>query len=211
MQLDNFDLFENLNINPISLEFEKGVTWTEFLGGVQAKVNELIKIISNFDSETKEYVDSNIMEVKNLLELRASELQELVAMCERHSKSYTDEQIEIIKTLINERINSINDLISIIQNDIVSINLKIDKLNDVVISGGVMVFNPTTGTYTSVQDAINSIYNSMRVTMTWEEINALALTWQEVEELQKTWFEIEYDIKNVFGANIHTMVLTTNA
>lgn len=210
MKLDNFDLFGNLNISPISLEFERGVTNTQFMGAVQAKVNELIKIVNGFDENSKNYVDEQIIAVKNIITSKIDEITILINACEKNCNKYTDEQIGILKNLIIERIVSIENLIATIQSDILSINGKIDKLQDVVISGGVMVFNPTSGTYTSVQDAINSIYNSIRVTMTWKEITALELTWQEVEELNKTWFDVEYDIKNVFSTNIETMVLSTN-
>lgn len=209
-RLEKMDLFGNLNISPISLEFERGVTNTEWLLSIQSRVNEMIDFVNGLDETSQNYTDECINGLKELINIKVEEITLLITLTEQHSREYTNTEIDKLKTILTERIASIENLITLIQNNINGINIKINDINNAIKGGSIKVLNPVTGVYSSVQEALNSIYNNIRVTVTWDDINTLNLSWLQIEQLNRTWFEFEYKIKEFLFESMETMFLSTN-
>lgn len=207
MNVEKLDLFNNFNINPVPLEFSQGLTTSEVLAHLQSRVNTLIDAINEYEFETNTYTDNAINGLRILLSKHVSELSKLIDLAQVKANEYTDSEVNVLKGLFDERVNTVNTIIEMINNSINSLNQSVERLSNVK---NIVVVNPTTGTLTDLQGALNSIYNNIRVTLKWEEINALGITWQEVEDLRKKWLDIEFHINEVFNVNVNSVALATN-
>ena len=64
--IDKMELFQGYLVHPIPLEFAQGVTTTEILGALQAKVNELINTVNESNEEFAARFEETIRELEQL-------------------------------------------------------------------------------------------------------------------------------------------------
>lgn len=208
--IDKIDLFHGLNINPIPLEFSQSLTTTEMLCHMEKTLNQIIEFVNNIKITANEYTDKQITLIKDLIEIKVNALENLINVAELNSKNYTDNQLEILTTMFNKEVENINALMITIDSTLNDMGIEIKNIREIVNKGKVVVINPTTGQHGSLQDALNALYNSIRVTLTWEEVDAIGLTWEEVENLTAIWSSIEYDVTNALGIEVATTTLQNN-
>lgn len=65
--IQQINLLDGLNINPIPLEMGQAMTTTKWLMAIQAKVNEIIIIRNEVLSEANSYTDEKYNQVVNLI------------------------------------------------------------------------------------------------------------------------------------------------
>jgi hypothetical protein len=67
-QIDQINLLNGLNLNPIPLEFSQGITTTEWLLSIQSKVNEIIIIRNEVVQDANNFTLQKYEEVKKLID-----------------------------------------------------------------------------------------------------------------------------------------------
>lgn len=192
MHIDNIDLFGGLNMNPIPLEFSQSLTTTEWLGAMQSKINQIIDLLNQHDSNAEKYTNEQIAIIKNYIDDINRELTSAVATgkldCINHSDKNKEYAInEMSKTLADCK----SELIAKIEGDdnviIADVNKKYEYLLSIIRKYSIEIVNPTTGQYSTIQDTLNDIYNMLRNdAMKIEEFEALEFTAEEFDALNIT-------------------------
>lgn len=204
--LDRIDLMQGLNINPIPLEFGQSLTTAEWLCSIQAKVNEVITYVKNLENNANNYTDVEINKLKSELTVIVAKIDTAIKEC----NSYTDIELASLKVEIITKISEVENVIEEHNSEFIKVNNNINELREMVASGNMSVISPATGCVVSIQQALNDIYNNIRVTITWDTIEQLGITWDTVESWSATWSEVEYDITNYVKVASSTFILKNN-
>lgn len=205
--VEHFNLFSGLNINPIPLEFSNSLTTTEILGALQAKVNELIKILNEYNDS----IDNKIEGIEGEIESK---------VFEKYSKDFTEfseiinnrlnedeekqeqvlkEYLEYARTLVTElRIEVINYDNGVKQELKSYIDEKYSEIEKLIGDVPVSVINPTNGRNENIQKVINDIYDALRTgAITAKEFDDLLLTAKQFEDINITAKEFDRDGKSI--------------
>lgn len=197
--IDKIDLLSGLNLNPIPLEFSQSLTTSEWLLAIQSKVNEAVEYVNSIEGVANSYTDEQIKIIDSRIVAEVETLRLLIAGAKMECNKYTDEECRKIVEIVDNHVENLRNLLSEREHIDEQQNTRIERMEDILKSGSQSVICPTCGTTTSIQEALYHIYNAIRVTVTWEDIEELGYTWSEIEELRATWFEIEFQISGVFG------------
>lgn len=187
--LEPIDLFNGLNMNPVPLEFSQSLTTSEWLCAMQAKINEVVKAVNNIENEAEKYTDEQIEQLKAYIEELNKTLSGVIGACKIECFEHSDLNKQYA---INEMTNKLeevrNELILKIEGDdsiiIEDVQKKYEYLLSIIRKYSLQIVNPTTGQYSTVQEALNDIYNMLRnEAMTVEEFEAVGLTCEEYDAL----------------------------
>lgn len=175
------------------------ITDYEILSKMTKKINEIIAILEELDPEQfKEYVDSQIASLKELLETEllenVQELKSLIIQAEQNANKYTDTQIELLDTKIIAKLEKeINNLLTYINNNNKLIYNYVNQVKKELeeeisnISINLNVFNPIKGKVDTLQNTIFDLYNYFRIYgIEAKEFDILGLTALEFDNKKIT-------------------------
>lgn len=63
--IEHLQLFNNVNVNPIPLEFNQSMSTTKILAGIEAKINTIIDLYNKANNEATAYTDSQFKVLKD--------------------------------------------------------------------------------------------------------------------------------------------------
>jgi uncharacterized protein YukE len=183
------------------LNFDQSLTTTEFLGALEAKINELVEFVNGLSDTSKEYTDAQITILSNSITSLQNTMIVLNNATKKDCNDYSDDIKTSLLATIKTNVDTINATIADMKVKDTSLQAEIQDIYDTLSTAGVsiLVINPVTGMTTTVQNALNSIYNQTRETVTWGEIEAKNLTWGEIEALNKTWGDMEYNARTILN------------
>ncbi len=142
-------------------------------------VNLVNELNADF-TELKDYVDEYLVDVDQIKE-QIDVIQEQLLGLNNKIETYNTNQINLIN-------NNFNILKSYIDNQIGSVNARIDNLE----IGAISVYNPTNGLLQPLQDVINDLYGiTNKDGLTATEFDGLDLTCTAFETYQITAYEFD--------------------
>lgn len=157
----------NLHIHPsVPTVFGDAVSYYGSLAELEAKVNELIDVVNGFDSAIKDYVDEEIIKLRNELLIRIEALQneldalrEYVDMRDNFILNYVDQSIKELKEYLDEILIIKDKQWSALEESLrLEINQRLSeafKLIESWLSGKIDVKSPWTGKQVPLQEAID--------------------------------------------------------
>ena len=184
-------------------------SYYEVLCYLEKKINECISAINDYTDAYKNYTDTQIAQLKAILENEMHSLEEYVNTQVADFKGYVDGKIATVESDYNEKITNLEASINRKINDIstslteltstvyrlnsetyVYINQQIDRLIDYIdkyVCNNIQCYNPVTGQYDSICEILGDIYDSARYCgITCSEFDELALTCNSFERLSMT-------------------------
>lgn len=184
-------------------------SYYEVLCYLEKKINECISAINDYTDAYKDYTDTQIAQLKAILENELHSLEEYVNKHVVQFKGYVDEKIDIVEGDYNEKITNLEVSINRKINDISTslteltrtvyrlnseayayINQQIDRLIDYIdkyACNNIQCYNPVTGQYDSICNVLGDIYDSARYCgITCNDFDELALTCKSFERLSMT-------------------------
>lgn len=184
-------------------------SYYEVLCYLEKKINECISAINDYTDAYKGYTDTQIAQLKAILENEMHSLEEYVNTQVADFKGYVDGKIATVESDYNEKITNLEVAINRKINDIstslteltrtmyrlnsetyVYINQQIDRLIDYIdryACNNIQCYNPVTGQYDSICKILSDIYDSARYCgITCDEFDDLALTCNSFERLSMT-------------------------
>lgn len=184
----------------IPLAFNESMSYLECVYAIQYSLNETIKQVNNITDFLKDF------------EVDFTNLQNQIDVLK---KQITDINLKI-NNLESEIINNVNKILKE-QNDYITNELKAyETITDNKLSilktdlenqikeielGNVQAYNPTTGTYTSVSQAIEDVYNAGRTqAINCSEFDALELTATEYDNKDINAFDFDNNSKTLLTA-----------
>lgn len=181
--------------------YDESLSYLEYIGKLHEKINELITMMNDYETNYKNYTNEQITILKEELELRFTNIFTLIQNNDMAIRLLIDSQKIIITneytSLINSNTNTLNQRIT---NEIALVNTRItNEINDIklYIDSGfidVRVLNPVTGQISSIQDALNSLSDQFRANaLTSSEYDALQLTASEYDTLLLDAYEYDYN------------------
>lgn len=160
------------------------------------KINECINALNDYGEEWKSYVDNAIAETR-------AYVNEKFTKAENDAKSDNDKLEEKLTSLIDEVESSltsiINDLreqeeadISNIYESMVSLERRLkDYIKEYAVNN-IMVYDPTTGKYSSVNIVMQNIYQALRYYgIRADDFDSLQLTCDNFEDIGLTAYEFD--------------------
>lgn len=72
--IDNINLIDGLNLNPIPLEFSQQLTTTKYLGEIEHKINRVIDIINSLETNSTKYTDQEVKKLRDELKVLYQEI-----------------------------------------------------------------------------------------------------------------------------------------
>lgn len=193
----------------LPLVFDDALSYYEVLCSVKQKLNELISVLNEYQDSLKDYVDQQ--DAANLAQMQA-QFDALENTVNQRLDSVLDEMNTAMTQFRTEITNQIDENQTWVENKIREMELEISqtiaevysRLNDTLTSAkaytdfriqeildnlstitNVYVMNPVTGQVTTIQDAINDMYNALRyMGLTAFMYDALQLTAQEYDDRQ---------------------------
>lgn len=186
--IDRLDLFNGLNLNPIPLEFSQGLTTTEWLLGIQAKVNSIVLVLNDFEDIAGKYTDEEIKKVMERITSNYTTINSLIDTVKNEQKQYTDGEINSIATVVTTLTNNMNNAVSNLNIKDLDLQTEIDLLFKMLNKGQVFVNNPVNGKTLGLQNVIDALYELINSSSTGEYFTSemydlLGLTCQQYEDL----------------------------
>lgn len=157
----------NLHIHPsVPTVFGDAVSYYGSLAELEAKVNELIDAVNGFDSAIKDYVDVEIIKLRNELLIRIEALQnelnglrEYVDMRDNFILNYVDQSIKELKEYLDTILKIKDGQWTALEESLrMEINIRLSeafKLIESWLSGKIDVTSPWTGKIATLQEAID--------------------------------------------------------
>lgn len=165
----------------LPLVYDDSLSYYEAIERMVAKLNELVEVINAYEDQYKEYVNVELENLKNYVDLQDSKLDEKfqnnisdfrksVMQILNNYKDEFNEYKNNLMTIIQSYQTQINDFKQWVYDDQKRQDLDIDQklrilynaVNALVIQAGVSILDPTTGKWGTAQTAINNIYNYLR-------------------------------------------------
>lgn len=178
------------------------------IAGVVEHMQDFLTTI-NFD-EYKKYVDDSINNLKTYVDSKDSELTNYINEQVEIAKQYTDVEISklnlqlinYINTSIQNLKNYSDNQDNILKNYIDEEIVKIKKEIEEIVTKGIKVYDPTTGTYNFLQTTINNLYTYLRYYgITANEFDSLGLTAQNFDDKLITAREFDLYSKEILTIN----------
>lgn len=184
----------------IPLAFNESMSYLECIYAIQYSLNETIKQVNNISDFLKNFeadfskLQAQIDDIKKdivNINLKISNLEtEIINKVNAILKEQNDYVINELKAYETITDNKLSILKTDLENQIKEIEL-----------GNVLAYNPTTGTYTSVSQAIEDVYNAGRTqAINCGEFDALELTATEFDEKEITAFDFDNNSKTLLTA-----------
>lgn len=148
-----------MNLNPIPLEFSNGLTTTEWLLGIQAKVNECVDVANAITDESKIYTDNMFNTAMDIINIKAETLNNTINATKSYLKDYTDGEITIVKNMISSMVEELNTEIEKGSLLLDELNKRLTLVEKLIDNGYVYVNSPLTGQKVSIQSATDELYS----------------------------------------------------
>ena len=169
----------------IPLAFNESMSYLECVYAIQHSLNDTIKQVKDITSFLKNF-DVNLDDINKRLSILETNVKNLETNILKEVDNKLKEQdANVLKELQGYE--------SIFNNNLKILKTDLEKQIRDIELGNVQAYNPTTGTYTSVSQAIEDVYNAGRV-------NAIDCTEFDSIELTAT----NFDNKNISAYNFDT-------
>lgn len=182
----------------LPLVYDDSLSYYEVLCKVSAKLNEVIDFVNKFQDSINDYTDQQIA----ILDEKLTQQIQLVEHNLTVKIEQTNENLATeIKRLEIEIASKVNELYSTLLNNQEALYKYIDgKIADLIAKipdlMGIEVMNPVRGYITSLQQALNDLYdNSRYYAITCIGFDSLGLTAKGFDDLNITAYEFD----NFFG------------
>ena len=175
IDIEKFLMPDTINIYSEPLVFDDSETYLEQITKVYKKLNDTIALFNQIQLNDTEYTDSKFTELQNelheLINKTKALAQEKNNELEKILRGYNDETNGTLENRVNIKIDKQDNEIKI------ETDKKYNELKFLIEKNNQGVINPCTGVLTTVQNAINSIYDMLRSNaLTCSELDALLLT-----------------------------------
>ena len=173
--------------------FDDSLSYLEIYAKICKKLNEIIDIMNRYDGVTEEWV-------KAYVEQQLADIKVLI----NNLNGDTNNRIDELKAYVNEQILILTDALNINRESIIEdAKLYTDKkfyellhqFSD-MIENGFLVYNPIKGYDTTVNEAVNDLYDALRVySVTATEYDELNLTAEQYDNIGMTATEYDFFAK----------------
>lgn len=173
--------------------FDDSLSYLEIYAKICKKLNEIIDIMNRYDGVTEEWV-------KAYVEQQLADIKVLI----NNLNGDTNNRIDELKAYVNEQIFILTDALNINRESIIEdAKLYTDKkfyellhqFSD-MIENGFLVYNPIKGYDTTVNEAVNDLYDALRVySVTATEYDELNLTAEQYDNIGMTATEYDFFAK----------------
>ena len=175
IDIEKFLMPDTINIYSEPLAFDDSETYLEQISKVYKKLNDTISLFNQIQLNDTEYTDSKFLELQNelheLINKTKALAQEKNNELEKILRSYNDETNGTLENRINIKIDKQDNEINI------DVDKKYNELKFLIEKNNQGVIDVCTGKLTSVQNALNSIYDMLRSNaLTCKELDAILLT-----------------------------------
>lgn len=195
-EIQNFGVY----IQPtLPLHITDEVSFLEMLLKFQSKLNEVIYALNNFETDTNNYTDAEIEKLKNMLMSQITYLKgEITKLSNRIDGITYDWDIKLKQAF--DRVLDVLYLSQELQNTDWAIEFELLRKEIIsMLVYGFPVIDPTTGNTTTVQIALNNIYNAFmnQYGINVEEYESINLTVDEYENYYISVHDYTYTAKEV--------------
>ena len=193
IDIEKFLMPDTINIYSEPLVFDDSETYLEQITKVYKKLNDTIALFNQIQLNDTEYTDSKFTELQNelheLIQKTKALAQEKNNELEKILRGYNDETNGTLENRVNIKIDKQDNEIKI------DTDKKYNELKFLIEKNNQGVINPCTGVLTTVQVAINSIYDMLRSNaLTCSELDAILLTATAFDNKKIT--ASQFDINN---------------
>ena len=169
-------------------EYLKDLNFEQYIEYVDTQIANLKAYVDSQDSELTNYINEQVEIAKQYTDVEISKLNlqliNYINSSIQNLKNYSDNQDIILKNYINEEI------------------VKIEKEIEEIVTKGIKVYDPTTGTYNFLQTTINNLYTYLRYYgITANEFDSLVLTAQNFDDKLITAREFDLYSKEILTIN----------
>ena len=166
---------DTINIYSEPLVFHDSESYLEQITKVYKTLNDTIALFNQIQLNDTEYTDSKFLELQNelheLINKTKALAQEKNDILEKILRAYNDETNGTLENRVNIKIDKQHKDINI------NVDKKYNELKFLIEKNNQGVIDVCTGKLTTVQNALNSIYDMLRSNaLTGKELDALLLT-----------------------------------
>lgn len=190
-------VFNRLNIGMIPLSYKESLTYEEQILWIQKNLNDAIDLLNQL-KEDFDNIDLNFDELEEKINLINEELVIINAKIEtKANKEEVDSQLNAIDQSLRELINSEYAVLKEYTDEhINNLQYQIDHID----VDNIKVLDPTTGTESTVQQALINIYNVGRTdSISAGEFDALELTAGEFDAKEISAFNFDQHSKSLLN------------
>ena len=175
IDIEKFLMPDTINIYSEPLAFDDSETYLEQISKVYKKLNDTISLFNQIQLNDTEYTDSKFLELQNelheLINKTKALAQEKNNELEKILRAYNDETNGTTENRLNIKIDKQDNEIKI------DTDKKYNELKYLIEKNNQGVIDVCTGKLTTVQNALNSIYDMLRSNaLTCSELDAILLT-----------------------------------
>ena len=175
IDIEKFLMPDTINIYSEPLVFDDSETYLEQITKVYKKLNDTISLFNQIQLNDTEYTDSKFLELQNelheLINKTKALAQEKNNELEKILRAYNDETNGTTENRLNIKIDKQDNEIKI------DTDKKYNELKYLIEKNNQGVIDVCTGKLTTVQNALNSIYDMLRSNaLTCSELDAILLT-----------------------------------
>lgn len=170
-------------------------SYYECLCYIGYKVNECINAINGFTDDYKQYTNEKVEALKIYVDGLNADIYKHITEVEKNIRqdmnakdTELDEKINKVQADLLEKVNTLNILIYKLNAETREyIDSEVTKLYEYIklyVPNNIQVLNPVKGYYTSLNQALNDMYDNLRYyALTCNEFDSLNLTCTEFDEL----------------------------
>lgn len=183
------------------------------------KINECINALNDYQDDYQKYTDDKVAELKKYVDGLNASMKTYVdgrwnALNTHINSVYTelngdittldaklDAEIARVEADIAEKVEQINQLIEKVDGDLREyIDLSIEQvyryIRDYYVNS-IKIYDPSTGVYTSIQQALENVYNAVRYfSITAQEFDGVGLTAKQFDD--NNLLAAQFDLYGVF-------------
>ena len=174
-KINQVNLFNGLNLNPIPLEFTQGITTTEWLGAMQAKVNELVNAVNSIELDVTnkcykkiEDVKSDLLTSLNNTNKELTEITKRVVVLENNKEdiaTISNYIKNVLKPQLEKSVSDINTKVNDLNIELNKTNLNVEnKYNTIMgLIDSQSVISPFDGCRKNLQGVINDFFKNYNI------------------------------------------------
>ena len=190
-------VFNRLNIGMIPLSYKESLTYEEQILWMQKNLNDAIDLLNQL-KEAFDNIDLNFDELERKINLINEELVNINSKIEAKADKFeVDSALNALDQSLRELINSEYAVLKEYTDEhIDDLQYQIDHID----VDNIKVLDPTTGTESTVQQALINIYNVGRTdSISAGEFDALELTADEFDAKQISAFNFDQHSKSLLN------------
>ena len=184
----------------IPLAFNESMSYLECIYAIQYALNETIKQVKDI-SKFLENFDVNLDDFDKRIKALETEMTNLNLTIKNLEASILKSVDEKLKEQNAEVLKELQGYETIFNNNLAILKTDLEKQIKEIELGNVQAYNPTTGTYTSVSQAIDDVYNASRqYALTASEFDSLELTAENFDSKNISAFNFDNNGKTLLSA-----------